>query len=89
MKNEEIYSAWAEQSRRIEVSRQFSQEVMRQIYQRERQKRRWPFEIQHLVELISARPLTKVALLGTGAVIGLIRIACTLLPLLGQYDYCG
>jgi hypothetical protein len=89
MKNEEIYSAWAEQSRRIEVSPHLSQEVMRQIYQRERKKRRWPFSVQHLVELISARPLTKVALLGTGAVIGLIRIACALLALLGHYDYCG
>jgi hypothetical protein len=89
MKSEEIYNAWAEQRGRIEVDRQFSQEVMTQIYQRERQKRRWPFEIQRLVELISARPWTKVALLGTGAVIGLIRIASALLALLGQYDSCG
>lgn len=89
MKSQEIYNAWTEQRGRIEVGQQFSQKVMRQIYQRERQKRRWPFEMQRLVELISARPWTKVALLGTGAVIGLIRIACTLLPLLGQYDYCG
>jgi hypothetical protein len=89
MKSQEIYNAWTEQRGRIEVSRQFSQKVMRQVYQRQQRKKRWPFEIQRLVELISARPLTKVALLGTGAVIGLIRIVCTLLPLLGQYDYCG
>ncbi|MHC4645845.1 MAG: hypothetical protein ACYTBJ_10095 [Planctomycetota bacterium] len=89
MKSQEIYSTWTERRGRIEVGRQFSQRVMMQIYQREREKRRWPFEIQRLVELISARPWTKIALLGAGIVVGLIRIACALLVLLGQYDSCG
>jgi hypothetical protein len=89
MKNEEIYSAWTEQCRHIEVSQAFSDRLMTRIYRYEQEKRTWPFSVQQLVELISARPWTKVALLGTGAVIGLIRIACALLPLLGQYDYCG
>jgi hypothetical protein len=89
MKSQEIYNTWAEQRGRIEVSRQFSQKVMSQIYQRERQKRGWPFGVEQVVELISARPWAKFALLGAGTAIGLIRIACALLPLLGQYDYCG
>ncbi|MHC4574740.1 MAG: hypothetical protein ACYS76_11520 [Planctomycetota bacterium] len=89
MKAEEIYRDWQAQKREIEVSPLFPDRVMSRIGRYEQEKRRWPFNVQQLVELISARPLTKVALLGTGAVIGLIRIACTLLPLLGQYDYCG
>jgi hypothetical protein len=89
MKNEEIYNAWTARNRRIEVGQAFSDRLMIRIYQCEREKRRWPLSAQQLVGLISARPLAKAALLGTGALIGLIRIACALLPLLGQYDYCG
>ncbi|MHC4624202.1 MAG: hypothetical protein ACYS4W_09905 [Planctomycetota bacterium] len=89
MKAEEIYRDWQAQKRETEVSPVFSDRVMSRIGRYEQEKRRWPFDVQQLVELISARPLAKVVLLGTGAVIGLIRIACILSGLFGHYGYCG
>ncbi|MHC4616767.1 MAG: hypothetical protein ACYTEQ_03325 [Planctomycetota bacterium] len=89
MKSEKTYDVWIEHRNRIEVGRGFSDKLMRRIYRYEREKRRRPLNVQQLVELVSARPLAKVALLGAGAVIGLIRIACILSGLFGHYGYCG
>jgi len=82
MKIEEIYKAWQEEKRQIEIHKEFSDEVMDRIYQYEREKRKSLFDIQQLIELISAHSLAKAGLVAAGAVTGLVRIAfvvCTFL----------
>ena len=74
MNPEEIYNTWKEQKSQIEVSKGFSSKVMSQIYQYEREKRKPLIDGHRLIELISTRPLGKVAVVAAGAVIGLVRI---------------
>jgi hypothetical protein len=89
MNSEEIYDTWREHRNRIEVGQGFSDKLMRRLHRYEQERRRWPLNVQQLVDLVSARPLAKVVLLGAGAVMGLIRIACILNGLFGHYVYCG
>lgn len=83
MNSEEIYNAWREEKSRIETRKEFSNEVMGQIYQYERQKRKPLLLGRRLLELISAHPLVKAAVVTIGAVAGIVRI------LLMAYAFLG
>ena len=74
MKNEKHYNAWIENKRQIDVRDNFTDEVMSQIYQFERDKRKPLFDTQRLIELISAHQFVKAGLVTAGAVTGLVRI---------------
>jgi hypothetical protein len=74
MKNEERYNAWIENKRQIDVRENFADEVMNNIYQYERDKRRPLLNVQRLIELISAHRFVKAGLVTAGAVTGLVRI---------------
>jgi hypothetical protein len=75
MKSEEIYKAWKEHKSQIDLRKNFADEVMNHIYQYERDKRRPLFEVQRLIELISAHRLAKAAVVTAGAAVGLARIS--------------
>ena len=74
MKSEEIYNGWKKRKSHIEIRKNFTDEVMNQVYQYEREKRKPLFDGHQLIELISTRPLGKAAVVTAGAVIGLVRI---------------
>lgn len=83
MKTDEIYNAWKEQKGQIDVDKAFSEEVMSRIYKYERQKRKPLFDGHRLIELISTRPLGKVAVVAAGVLIGFVRITFVIYAFLG------
>jgi hypothetical protein len=74
MKDNERYNTWIESKRKIEIRKSFANEVMSQIYQYERDKRKPLLNSQHLIKLISAHRFVKAGLVTAGAVTGLARI---------------
>ena len=74
MKTEEIYNTWKEQKSQIEVGKGFSDKVMNQIRRYEQKKRKRLFDVQSLIELMSAHTLAKAGLILTGGVVGFIRV---------------
>lgn len=74
MNNEDIYNAWKEKKRKVETRENFTNEVMTQIRQYEQNKRKSLFNVQSLIELMSAHTLTKAGLILTGGVVGFIRV---------------
>jgi hypothetical protein len=83
MKSEEVFNAWKEEKSQIDLSENFADEVMNQVYQYAQKKREPLFDVQWLVELISAHPLAKAGLIAAGAVAGFIRMAFTVYMFLG------
>lgn len=83
MKSEEIYDSWKKQKSLIEVHKDFTDRVMNGIYKYEQKKRKPLFDVQQLVELISAHPLTKAGLIAAGAVIGFFRVGFMIAVILG------
>ena len=83
MNSQEIYNAWKEDRNRIEIRKEFSDEVMDQIHQYERQKREPLLLGYQLVELISAHRLVKAAVVAIAAVAGLVRIMLVAYAFLG------
>jgi hypothetical protein len=75
MKSEEVYDTWKEEKSQIDIRQDFADKVMNQVYQYAQKKRKLLFDVQWLVELISAHPLAKAGLVATGAVTGLVRVA--------------
>ena len=74
MKSEKIYNAWKERKSQIDIRENFADEVMNQIYQYERDKGRPLFDVQRLIELISAHRFVKAGVVTAGAAAGLVRI---------------
>ena len=74
MKSEEIYNGWIEHKSQIDLRENFSDEVMNNIYRYERDKRRPLFDVQRLIELISAHRFVKAGVVTAGVVTGLVRI---------------
>lgn len=89
MKSEEIYNIWKKRKSQIEVSNAFSGKVMNQIYQYEQAKRRPLFDMQRLVDIISAHTLAKVGLVAAGAAMGLVRVIFMILVILSRGDING
>ncbi len=74
MKSEEIYNTWKERKSQIDLRENFADEVMNQIYQYERDKKRPLFDVQQLIELISANRFVKAGVVTAGFVAGLARV---------------
>jgi len=74
MKTEEIYNTWKEQKSQVEVGKGFSDKVMNQIRRYEQNKRKSLFDVQSLIEFMSAHTLAKAGLILTGGVVGFIRV---------------
>ncbi len=74
MKSEEIYDSWKESKSQIDIRENFADEVMNRIYRYERDKGRPLFDVQRLIELISAHRFVKAGVVTAGVVTGLVRI---------------
>jgi len=74
MNNEDIYNAWKEKKRQVEIRENFTDSVMNQICQYEQNKRKSLFDVQGLIELMSAHTLAKAGLILTGGIVGFIRV---------------
>ena len=74
MKSEEIYNAWKERKSQIDIRESFADEVMNQVCQYERGKRKPLFDGQRLIELISAHRFAKAGVVAAGVVTGLVRV---------------
>lgn len=74
MNNEDIYNAWKKKKHQVEISEDFTDSVMNQIRRYEQNKRKSLFDVQSLIELMSAHTLAKAGLILTGGVVGFIRV---------------
>lgn len=83
MKSEQVYSMWMERRSQIDLREQFTDEVMRQIYQHEQRKRKSSFDYQRLVEFISAHWPVQAAMVTAGAMVGFARVVFMIAVILG------
>ena len=74
MKSKDIYDAWKQQAKHIEISDGFSDELMSRVHSLENQPRRPWLDLDTILEHIGARPFVKFALVGAGAVAGFLRV---------------
>ena len=74
MNNQDFYNGWKEKKRQVEIRENFTDEMMNQICQYEQNKRKSLFDVQSLIELMSAHTLAKAGLILTGGVVGFIRV---------------
>ncbi|MHC4387194.1 MAG: hypothetical protein ACYSX1_01145 [Planctomycetota bacterium] len=89
MKSEGIYNTWKERKSHVEVSNTFSDRVMSRIYEYEQVRARPFFDIQRLVERVSAHALAKAGLVAAGAAMGLVRLIFVILVILSRGDTNG
>ncbi len=75
MKNEELYKAWKENKGQIDISEDFSEKVMHRVNIYEENRRKPLFDINRLIELISASTMAKAAMIAGGAIVGFVRVA--------------
>ena len=80
MDKKKLYELWTEKKRDVETNKSFPDKVMNRIYQYQ-QRPRW-FDIQRLIEIISAHTIIKNGLVAIGALIGFIRVIYMILIIL-------
>ncbi len=78
MKSEQFYDNWKKQRSQVEVGHDFTEKVMKQVYQYEQRRKSSLFDIQWLVATITAHPLVQAAMIAVGAIVGFIRLAIML-----------
>ena len=81
MNNNNSYQSWLENGRDIELSPEFSKNVLQQIslYERKRRATRPAWEVAWgWVEWISVRPLVRTAVILAGLIAGAARLLATL-----------
>ena len=83
MKRQEVYNAWKEESNRIEIRENFSEDLLNQIYQYEQKRDKPLFDYQRFVEVISFNLSAQAALVALGAVTGLVRFIFMFAVILG------
>ena len=74
MKSKDIYDAWKQQARKIDIGEGFSDEVMNGVRTFEQHKHRPWLDLDTILEHIGARPAVKFTLMGAGAVAGFLRV---------------
>ena len=74
MKLEQIYNAWKDRKREIETSADFTDAVMEQVHKFEDGRGRRLFDVNGLIELVSAHVVLKAGMVAAGAVIGVVRL---------------
>jgi hypothetical protein len=84
MKSDEVYESWRQEKRQIEVSRNFTDRVMDEIFQLEQNRNIIQLKMNKLIELISFHPLAKTGLVAVGAVIGIVRVIIMILAILSN-----
>ncbi len=74
MKDHEVYDSWRQEKRQIDVSQNFTDQAMNQVYQWEQSRKSPLLKMERLIELISFHPLAKTGLVAAGAVTGIVRL---------------
>lgn len=74
MRSEELYNAWKDGKRKIDVGKGFADEVMDQVRRYEQGKSRRFAGLRLLVDVISEHPLAQAGLVVAGAVAGFVRV---------------
>jgi uncharacterized protein (DUF488 family) len=74
MKENEGYESWRQDKRQIDISQNFTDRVMNNVYQWEQSRKNPHFAIERLIELISFHPMAKIGLVAAGAVTGIVRL---------------
>ncbi|MGB2862442.1 MAG: hypothetical protein WBC05_03880 [Sedimentisphaerales bacterium] len=74
MKNREVYESWKQAKSQIDVSQNFTGEVMDQINAWEQSRNFQRFNVARFVELVSFHPLAKTGLVAVGAATGIVRL---------------
>ncbi len=74
MKDNELYESWRHAKRQIDVSPNFTDQVMNRVNQWEQSRSTPPFTMERLIELISFHPLAKTGLVAAGALTGIVRL---------------
>ena len=74
MKENKVYESWKQEKRQIDVSQNFTDRVMNQVYQLEQSRNTPQLKMERLIELISFYPLAKTGLVAAGAVTGFVRL---------------
>lgn len=82
MDKKKLYGNWLEKKSQVEISESFPDKVMNRIHQYE-QRPRW-FDIQRIIEIISAHTVLKDSMVVLGAIIGFIRILYMITMFLGK-----
>jgi len=83
MKNEKFYNRWKKERAAVDIGVDFPDKIMNQIYQYEQEKRTPLFDLQQLIETISAHPFAKAGLIAAGALGGIVRAGFMLYATLG------
>ena len=84
MNRQEVYNAWKEKKRQVDISEDFTDEMMNQIHQYEQKKSKSLFDMQRLIDVISDHPLAKIGLIAVGAVTGLVRLIFVIIMILNE-----
>ena len=74
MKDRKVYESWRQEKRQIDVSQNFTDRAMNQVYQWEQSRKSPRITMERLIELISFHPLAKTGLVAAGAVTGIVRL---------------
>lgn len=74
MKENEVYKSWRQEKHQMDVSQNFADQVMKQVYQYEQNRNMPLLKMERLIELISFHPLAKTGLVAAGAVTGIVRL---------------
>jgi len=83
MKRQEVYNAWKEKKRQIDVGNDFSDKVINRIYAYNQQRKARSFDIKLFIEFICSNPLAKAAVITAGVLVGFIRVAFVVCMFLG------
>jgi hypothetical protein len=78
MKTEDIYNSWKKHRSETEVRPDFTENVMKRVYQYEQSRKFSLFDIQWVIETITAHPLVQAAMIAMGALVGFIRLVMML-----------
>lgn len=84
MKSHKVYQSWRQKKSQIEVSQNFTDQVMNQVYQCEQSRNVPLLKIDRLIELISFHPLAKTGLVAVGAIMGIVRLIIMILAILSN-----
>ena len=74
MKDHEFYESWRQEKRQIDVSQNFTDQAMNQVYQCQQNRNVYQLKMERLIELISFHPLAKIGLVAAGAATGIVRL---------------
>jgi hypothetical protein len=75
MKSQDIYNAWKENNRQIDIAKDFTDSVMDQIHRHRKYRMISLLDLQRFIEVFFHNPITQAVLLTAGAIAGLARIA--------------